>query len=102
VVVAKKLPKKYYFCTNELPDIPDTTTILEKYLKMGAIGIAEQKFPVDYDSDSMQTIAGIAQHFNVPILMHFQHETYNYHIKRFHTMLTKYPKVNFIKHAQTF
>ena len=34
--------------------------------------------------------------------MHFQHETYNLHIERFHTMLEKFPKVNFIGHAQTW
>ena len=37
-----------------------------------------------------------------PVLMHFQHETYNLGYERFHKMLEKYPKVNFIGHAQTF
>ena len=39
---------------------------------------------------------------SVPVLMHFQHEAYNLHIERFYTMLEKYPKVNFIGHAQTW
>jgi len=34
--------------------------------------------------------------------MHFQHDTFNLHIERFHTMLEKFPKVNFIGHAQTW
>lgn len=102
VAVAKKYPNEFYFFANELPDIPETRPVLEKYLKMGAIGIGEQKFPVDSDSKHMELIASIAQEYNVPVLMHFQHETYNYHIERFHTMLKKYPKVNFIGHAQTF
>ena len=34
--------------------------------------------------------------------MHFQHNTYNLHIERFHKMLDKFPKVNFIGHAQTW
>jgi predicted TIM-barrel fold metal-dependent hydrolase len=102
VAVAKKYPGEFYFFANELPDIPETRPVLEKYLKMGAIGIGEQKFPVDADSRHMQLVASIAQEYNVPVLMHFQHDAYNTHIERFHTMLDKYPKVNFIGHAQTF
>lgn len=102
VAVSKKYPKEFVFCANELPDIPETRSVIEKYLKMGAIGIAEQKFPVDADSKHMQLIADIAKEYKVPVLMHFQHETYNYHYERFHTMLAKYPQVNFIGHAQTF
>lgn len=102
VAVARKYPKEFVFCANELPDIPETRPEIEKYLKMGAIGIAEQKFPVDCDSTHMQLIATIAQEYQVPVLMHFQHETYNFHFERFHTMLAKFPKVNFIGHAQTF
>lgn len=102
VAIVKQYPKEYYFCANELPDIPETRPVIEKYLKMGAIGIAEQKFPVDCDSKHMQLIADIAKEYKVPVLMHFQHETYNFHIERFHNMLKKYPAVNFIGHAQTF
>jgi predicted TIM-barrel fold metal-dependent hydrolase len=102
VALAGKLPKEYVYFANELPDIPEARGVIEKYLKMHAIGIGEQKFHVDCDSAAMQLIAEIAQQFHVPVLMHFQHDTYNLHIERFHTMLEKYPKVNFIAHAQTF
>ncbi len=102
VAVAKKYPDEFYFFANELPDIPEARPVIEKYLKMGAIGIGEQKYPVDADSKHMQLIASLAAEYNVPVLMHFQHETYNFHIERFHTMLKKFPKVNFIGHAQTF
>jgi len=102
VAVAKKYPKEFLFFANELPDIPEAKPVIEKYLKMGAIGIGEQKFPVDSDSPHMELIASIARDYNVPVLMHFQHEAYNYHIERFHKMLEKYNKVNFIGHAQTF
>lgn len=102
VAVAKQYPGEFYFFANELPDIPETRPVIEKYLKMGAIGIGEQKFPVDADSRHMQLIASIAQEYNVPVLMHFQHDAYNTHIERFHTVLKKFPKVNFIGHAQTF
>ena len=50
----------------------------------------------------MQLVASIAEHHAVPVLMHFQHETYNLGFERFHKLLEKFPKVNFIGHAQTF
>jgi predicted TIM-barrel fold metal-dependent hydrolase len=102
VRIAKERPGEYVFFANELPDIPETRKVLEQYLKAGAIGIGEQKFAVDCDSEPMQLVARIAQEYNAPILMHFQHETYNLHFERFHRMLEKFPKVNFIGHAQTW
>ena len=95
-------PDEYTFFANELPDIPETREVLEKYLKLGAIGIGEQKFPVDCDSKHIELVASIAQEFDVPVLLHFQHEAYNFHIERFHKILEKFPKVNFIGHAQTW
>ncbi|MBL8209277.1 MAG: amidohydrolase family protein [Bryobacterales bacterium] len=102
VAVAKRYPKEYLFFANELPEIAEARGVITKYLKMGAIGIGEQKFFVDCDSVHMQKIASIAAEYNVPVLMHFQHDKYNKGIERFHKILEKYPKVNFIGHAQTF
>lgn len=102
VALARRLPGEYSFFANELPDIPETRAVLEKYLAMGAIGIGEQKFHVDCDSAAMRLVAGIARDYRVPVLMHIQHETYNLHFERFHKMLEAYPTVNFIGHAQTF
>ena len=34
--------------------------------------------------------------------MHWQFQMYNYGFERFHKMLEKYPRVNFIGHAQTW
>jgi predicted TIM-barrel fold metal-dependent hydrolase len=100
--IARSHPKEFVYFANELPDIPATREILEKYLKMGSLGIGEQKFQVDCDSSAMELVASIAQEHRVPVLMHFQHDTYNLHIERFHKMLDKFPKVNFIGHAQTW
>jgi uncharacterized protein len=100
--LARTHPKEFFFFANELPDLPATKAVIEKYLKLGAVGIGEQKFPVDCDSKPMQLIAEIAKAHNVPVLMHFQHETYNMGIERFHKMLERYPTVNFIGHAQTW
>src|SRR5206468_3760818 len=102
VAFAHAHPNQYVFFANELPDIPETKAVIEKYLKLGAIGIGEQKFHVECDSKYMQKVADIAKAHKVPVLMHFQHETYNLGFERFHKMLEKYPTVNFIGHAQTW
>jgi uncharacterized protein len=102
LALSRRLPKEYAFFANELPDLPETKAVLEKYLKLGAIGIGEQKFPVDADSKAIDLVANIAAHFRVPVLLHFQHETYNLGFDRFHKVLERHPRVNFIGHAQTF
>jgi len=102
VALAKKHPGEFYFFANELPDIPETRAVIEKYLKMGAIGIGEQKFEVESDSKHIELIATIAREYDVPALMHFQHGKYNTAFDRFHKILEKFPKVKFIGHAQTW
>jgi predicted TIM-barrel fold metal-dependent hydrolase len=102
VAVSRRLPKEYVFFANELPDIPEARPVIEKYLKAGAIGIGEQKFPVDADSPHIERIAKIAEEHGVPVLMHFEFQKYNLNIDRFHRVLERFPKVNFIGHAQTW
>lgn len=95
-------PGEYFFYSNEVPDLPGARDVLTGYLKMGGIGIGEQKFSVPCDSPPIEMVAEVAQQFVVPVLMHFQHQTFNLHIENFHRILEKYPRVNFIGHAQTF
>lgn len=102
LALVKKYPKEYYFFANELPDIDDTRKVIEKYLKLGAIGIGEQKFFVEADSNAIELIATIARDYRVPVLLHFQHGKYNKNFARFHKILEKFPTVNFIGHAQTW
>lgn len=102
LVLARKYPKEYVFFANELPDIDETQPVIEKYLKLGAIGIGEQKYFVDSDSRHIELIASLAKAYNVPVLLHFQHGKYNMNFARFHKILEKYPKVDFIGHAQTW
>jgi predicted TIM-barrel fold metal-dependent hydrolase len=102
VALAHRLPKEYVYFANELPDIPEARPVLEKYLKMGAIGIGEQKFPVEVDSKFIDLIAEIAAEHRVPVLLHFEHKHYNFGIENFHKVLERHPKVNFIGHAQTW
>lgn len=102
VAIARQFPTEYVFFANELPDIPETRAVLEKYLKMGAIGIGEQKFHVDVNSKSIDLVAAIAREHRVPVLMHFEHNTYNLGIDQLAKVLARHPQVNFIGHAQTW
>ncbi|MBM3833549.1 MAG: amidohydrolase [Verrucomicrobia bacterium] len=102
VDLARQYPKELLFGANEVTDLPNARQEIEKHLKLGAVMIAEQKFSLDCDSEHIQMLAGLAQEYSVPVLMHFQHNMYNLGIERFHTILAKYPKVSFIGHAQTW
>jgi predicted TIM-barrel fold metal-dependent hydrolase len=102
VALARQYPKEYVFFANELPDIPQTRAVLEKYLNMGAKGIGEQKFPVEADSSHIDKVAEIAHYYDVPVLLHFEFGTYNLGFERFHKVLERFPQVNFIGHAQTW
>jgi len=96
----KEHAKQFRFGACAVPDLPDALFDIEKYIKLGAVVIGELKFGVECDSPEMQKIYQLAQEYDVPVLMHWQPKMYSYGIERFHTMLDKYPKVNFIGHAQ--
>jgi predicted TIM-barrel fold metal-dependent hydrolase len=102
LALARRLPNSFTFFANEVPDLPEASQVIEKYLKLGAIGIGEQKFQVEADSIYIQKLAEVAQHYQVPMLLHFQHQTYNLGFDRFYRILERYPTVNFIGHAQTW
>src|SRR5258706_10455180 len=102
VAFAHSHPKEYVFFANEQPDKPEAKAVIEKYLKMGAIGIGEQKFHVECDSPAAQLIAEIARDHHVPVILHFEYEHYNLGFERFPKFVAKYPTVNFIGHAQTW
>jgi predicted TIM-barrel fold metal-dependent hydrolase len=100
--LAKKYPDSFRFGANEVPDLPEAIEEIEKYLKLGAPIIGESKFGLECDDPAMQAIYQLAGKYRVPVLMHWQHAMFNYDFPRFHTMLEKYPDVNFIGHAQTW
>ncbi len=102
VDLRNEFPSEFVFFANEVPNLDIARTVIEKYLKIGACGIGEQKFPIDCDSPAIIKIAQLAQEYQVPILLHFQHNKYNTNFLRFHRILERFPKVNFIGHAQTF
>jgi len=99
---AKTHGKAFAFGANEVPDIEGATEEIERYLKRGGVIIAEQKFGVECDAPAMQKIYELAQAHRVPVLMHWQFQMYNYGFERFYKMLEKYPRVNFLGHAQTW
>ena len=99
---AKAHPKEYLFGANEVPDLPDAVKEIEKYLKLGGVVIAEQKFGVECDSPEMQKIYHLAAEYRVPVLMHWQVKMYNYGFERFYKMLETYPRTTFLGHAQTW
>ena len=100
--LAQKYPGEFTFGANDVPDVPGAVSEIEKYLNLGAKIIGESKFGVECDSPEMQNIYRLAQEYDVPVLMHWQHGRYNHGFERFHKMLEKYPGVNFIGHAQTW
>jgi predicted TIM-barrel fold metal-dependent hydrolase len=99
---ARAHPGDYLFGANEIPDIDDAVPEIERFLKRGAVVIAEQKFGVECDSPAMQKVYQVARAHRVPVLMHWQFQRYNLGFERFHKMLDKYPQVTFIGHAQTW
>jgi predicted TIM-barrel fold metal-dependent hydrolase len=99
---ATRHSKAFRFGSNEVPDVDGATREIERYLKLGGVVIAEQKFGVECDSTEMQAIYALAAEHRVPVLMHWQFQMYNYGFERFHRMLEKYSTVNFLGHAQTW
>lgn len=102
VALARQHPEKFVYFANEVADIDDPLPVIRPFLRRGAIGIGEQKFRVGSDSRFIDRLARLAEEFGVPVLMHFQHGVYNTDIQNFHRTLEKFPKVNFIGHAQTW
>ena len=100
--LAKVHPDKFVTFANEVADIEEAPVEIRKFLRRGAIGIGEQKFRVQTDGKHFERIAKLAEEFGVPVLMHFQHGVYNIGIENFHKVLAKFPRVNFIGHAQTW
>lgn len=85
-----------------MPDVDGATAEIERYLKLGAVMIAEQKFGAECDAPEMQRIYELARAYHLPVLMHWQVGMYNYGFERFHKRLKQFPRVNFIGHAQTW
>ena len=80
----KKHPGEFVCFANEVTELPEAPEEIRKFLKLGALGIGEQKFRVACDSKEFHRVAEVAQESDVPVLMHFMHERYNKGIENFH------------------
>lgn len=100
--LARRLPGSFLFFANEIAGDAAARTEITRFLKEGGIGIGEQKFRVACDSPEFWAVAEIAQEFAVPVLMHFWDLDYNTGIARMERTLNRFPKVNFIGHAQSW
>jgi predicted TIM-barrel fold metal-dependent hydrolase len=94
-------PGRYYMFANDTPDLEDARAEIERYLKLGALGIGEQKFNIDVESPAYDVVAGLARDYDVPLLCHFQVGMYNHGFNRLWRVMDRYPTVKFIAHAQT-
>ncbi len=101
-VLSRLHPEKFVHFANEVADLEEAPEVIRRFLRRGALGVGEQKFRVSSDGAWFDRICKTADEFQVPVLMHFQHGVYNLGLERFHLTLEKYPKVNFIGHAQTW
>jgi len=79
-----------------------TPDVLRGNIRRGALGIGEMKFHVAVDSPEMHRVYKLADELRVPVLIHFEYETYNTGLERFASILKTYPRVNFLGHAQTW
>lgn len=102
VALVARNQREFVRFANELPTISQGLKTIEQNLQSGAVGIGESKFEIDCDSPHIERLAELAQSFRVPLLMHFQHGKYNKQIQNFHKILKKFPRVNFVGHAQTW
>ena len=102
IPIAKAHPREYYFGANEVPDLPEASERVEKALNEGAVIIAEVKFSLDVDSPALERYYAIAHEHDVPILMHFQYNTFNIGYERFGKVLAKWWRTKFIGHATQF
>lgn len=102
LAMARQYPKEFAFAANEVTDLPDARREIAKYLDLGGVMIGEQKFGLECDSAESQLLYALAADYRVPILMHFQHGTFNLGFERLPKMLEKFPKTIFIGHAQTW
>jgi len=102
LTAARQTPQAFLFGANEVTDLPESRAEIAKYLDLGAVIIGEQKFGVECDSTESQALYRLAAEYRAPVLMHFQHGTYNLGFERLHRMLEKFPQTTFIGHAQTW
>jgi len=98
----KDYPDMFVRFTCADPAASSAVDVLRGNVSRGALGFGELKFNVAVDSPEMHRVYKLAEELRVPLLIHFQYETYNTGFERFENVLKAYPNVNFFGHAQTW
>lgn len=98
---AQEHPAQFVSFANENIFRSEAPKVIANWLEKGAVGVGEIKDNIECDGPEMRRVAEVANEFRVPMLIHFQNGMFigNYH--KFHRILERYPKVNFIAHAQS-
>ena len=84
-------------------------TRLAQAAQQGAVGFGELKSHVEADGPELQRVYALAGELGLPVLVHFQEVEHfpgeglwGTGFKRFEAMLRKYPKTQFLGHADAF
>jgi predicted TIM-barrel fold metal-dependent hydrolase len=104
-----KHPGRLVWAASSDVSSPDVEAKLTQAVKDGALAFGEMKFHVAAASPEFQRVYALAADLNVPILIHFQEVphfegegVFATGFKRFETVLKKFPKTQFIGHADAF
>lgn len=107
--LCEKHPGRFAWSVSADITKPGAEQVLTAAVKRGAIGIGELKFHVEADGPELQRMYALAAELGVPILVHFQEVphfegegVFSTGFQRFAQMLQKYPKTNFVGHADAF
>lgn len=107
--LAQKHPGRFVWFVSADVTKPESSGLLTKAVKDGALGMGEIKYQVPCDGPEMKRMYALAAELNVPIQIHFGdvpqasgNGVFNGGFKRFDAMLKAFPKTKFIAHADTF
>src|SRR3954452_3205026 len=107
--LAEKHPGRFVWFVSADVTKPESSVLLTKAVKDGALGLGEIKNQVDCDGPEMKRMYALAADLNVPIQIHFGdvpqasgNAVFNGGFKRLDTMLKAFPRTKFIAHADTF
>lgn len=87
------------FCSVD-PRKPDRLKRIEEYAQRGCKGFGEHKTKLPADDPRSIEIYEFCGKLGLPVVIHFQRDTYSYNFPSFGTVLERCPETTFIGHAQ--
>ncbi|MFI3226278.1 MAG: amidohydrolase family protein [Clostridia bacterium] len=109
VSICEQFQGKFSWFCNLIPDgTSETYKILEKYKKMGAVGVGEVAIPMRFDDPRFDHMLDCCQSLEMPIMTHMNSTLTNKGIVDepglilLERALKKYPKLVYIGHSQPF